>query len=102
MTTVLYPEAMYPDDMVEREIFGPAVQILRRDTSSIAELADADCAATDGLMVFRQFVTAADMARFPRLRAIVRMGVGYDRLDRRAAAERNVLICNLPDYGTTE
>ena len=68
----------------------------------LADLADADCAAVDGLMIFRQFVTASDLARFPRLRAIVRMGVGYDRVDRAAAALRGVLVCNVPDYGTTE
>ena len=42
------------------------------------------------------------MARFPRLKCIVRMGVGYDRINRAAAAERNILVCNVPDYGTTE
>ena len=102
MVTVLYPEAMYPDDTTEREIFGPETRILLRDTRSLAELSDADCAETDGLMIFRHFVSAADLARFPRLRAIVRMGVGYDRIDRPAAAQRNVLVCNMPDYGTTE
>ena len=30
------------------------------------------------------------------------MGVGYDKIDRKAAAERKVLVCNVPDYGTTE
>jgi C-terminal binding protein len=30
------------------------------------------------------------------------MGVGYDRLDRVALAKRNVTVCNLPDYGTSE
>src|SRR6187551_3287193 len=53
-------------------------------------------------MILSFAVTGADLARFPRLRAVVRMGVGYDKLDRPAAAARNVLICNLPDYGTTE
>ncbi len=53
-------------------------------------------------MIFRQWVAAADLARFPRLRAIVRMGVGYDRIDRAEAARRNVIVCNVPDYGTTE
>ncbi len=53
-------------------------------------------------MIFRQTVGAADLARFPRLRCIVRMGVGYDRVDRAAAAARQVMVCNVPDYGTTE
>ena len=30
------------------------------------------------------------------------MGVGYDKIDRKAAAQRNVMVCNVPDYGTTE
>ena len=31
-----------------------------------------------------------------------RMGVGYDNLDRVAAAARQIMILNVPDYGTTE
>jgi phosphoglycerate dehydrogenase-like enzyme len=101
--TVLYPEErQIPDDTIEREVFGPDVRILRRAAKSLAELDEEACAATDGLMIMRYAVTAADLARFPRLKAIVRMGVGYDKLDRAAAAARNILICNVPDYGTTE
>src|ERR1700712_963063 len=36
------------------------------------------------------------------MRRVVRMGVGYDRLDRVALAKRNVTVCNVPDYGTAE
>jgi phosphoglycerate dehydrogenase-like enzyme len=102
MTTVLYSEAMYPDDVEERRIFGPDVTILRRDTNALSELSDADCAEVDGLMLFRNWAGAADIARFPKLRAIVRMGVGYDRIDRAAAGRRGITVCNVPDYGTTE
>src|SRR5437667_7820014 len=100
--TVLYPEARQQPDELEREIFGRDLNIVKRDTGALSELSDADCAEADGLMIMGFGVMGADLARFPRLRAIVRMGVGYDKLDRPAAAARNILICNVPDYGTTE
>jgi phosphoglycerate dehydrogenase-like enzyme len=102
MTTVLYSEAMYPDTSVEREVFGPDVSLLVRSPSKLAELSAAECAEVDGLMLFRLWASAADLSRFPKLRAIVRMGVGYDRIDRAAAAARGILVCNVPDYGTME
>jgi len=101
--TVLYPEErQIPDDNLEREIFGPEVRILRREAKTLADLDPADCAEAEGLMIMRYAVTAEDLDRFPRLRAIVRMGVGYDKIARPAAAARNILVCNVPDYGTTE
>src|ERR1700732_79073 len=101
--TVLYPEdRQIPDLVLEQEIFGPEVRLIRATKPNFAELDRADCAAAGGLMVMRRALTTADLDRFPRLRCVVRMGVGYDKLDRRALAERNVLVCNVPDYGTTE
>jgi phosphoglycerate dehydrogenase-like enzyme len=100
--TVLYPEERQTPDSLEREVFGPDVRIAKRDTKALSELSDADCADADGLMILAFPVTGADLERFTKLRAIVRMGVGYDKLDRQAAAARNILICNVPDYGTTE
>lgn len=103
MPTVLYSENVYPDDSVERRIYGPDVRVIfPKASNSLADLSDEDCAAADGLMILRYKVTAADLARFPKLRAICRMGVGYDNLDRKAAAERQIMILNVPDYGTTE
>lgn len=100
--TVLYAENQCADDTLEREIFGQGVTIMRRSIGALSELSAADAAEVDGLMIMRFAVTREDMARFPKLKCIVRMGVGYDRIDRAAAADRNVLVCNVPDYGTTE
>src|SRR6202008_1653369 len=66
------------------------------------KLTESDCADVDGLMVLRHAVTAAHFAKFPKLACVVRMGVGYDKIDRKAAAQRKVMVCNVPDYGTTE
>jgi phosphoglycerate dehydrogenase-like enzyme len=101
--TVLYSENNYPDDSVERRIYGPDVRIIVPHASaSLADISDEDCAAAEGLMILRFKVNANDLKRFPNLRAICRMGVGYDNLDRVAAAERRIMILNVPDYGTTE
>ena len=101
--TVLYSENAYPDDSVERRIYGPDVRVIfPKASNSLADLSDEDCAAADGLMILRFKVNADDMKRFPRLRAICRMGVGYDNLDRVAAAQGQIMILNVPDYGTTE
>jgi phosphoglycerate dehydrogenase-like enzyme len=100
--TVLYPEARQTPDALERGVFGADVTILKRDAGALSELSDDDCAQADGLMILAFAVTGADLARFPKLRAIVRMGVGYDKLDRPALAAKNIIVCNVPDYGTTE
>jgi phosphoglycerate dehydrogenase-like enzyme len=101
--TVLYSENSYPDDSVERRIYGPDVRVIfPKASNSLADLSDEDCAAAEGLMILRYKVNADDLKRFPRLRAICRMGVGYDNLDRVAAAQRQIMILNVPDYGTTE
>lgn len=100
--TVLYAEKLYDNDKVEREVFGPDVRLVWKNVSSLAQLEDKDCLDVDGLMVMRHAVPADQLARFPRLACVVRMGVGYDKVDRVAAAARNVMVCNVPDYGTTE
>ncbi len=102
MPTILYPESTYQGVDEERRIFGPDATLVFRPTTALSDLTDAEAADVEGLMIFRHWVSAEDMARMPKLRAIVRMGVGYDRLDRAAAAARGVMICNVPDYGTTE
>jgi C-terminal binding protein len=103
MLTVLEPEGLYSDTAIEQAILGPGVRILQGNAkSSLAELPDGMLAEVDGLMTLRMAVPAEQLARFPKLKVVVRMGVGYDRVDRAACAARGILVANLPDYGTQE
>src|SRR5258708_36984040 len=98
--TVLSPEARQQPDHLETEVFGPDLHIVKRDTAALGELSDSDRAEADGLMIMGFPVTGTDLARFPRLRAILRMGDGYDKLVRPPAATRTSLIGDVPEYGT--
>ena len=100
--TVLYAEKLYDNDKVEREVFGSDVRVVWHNVTNLSQLEERDCADVDGLMVLRHAVTAEHLAKFPKLACVVRMGVGYDKIDRQAAARRKVMVCNVPDYGTTE
>lgn len=101
--TVLEPESLYPDTKLEQDILGPDVRILHGGgEAGIENVPDAVAAQVEGLFVFRNWLPAEQVKRFPKLKVVVRMGVGYDRLARPALAEIGAKVCNVPDYGTTE
>ncbi|MGG5821425.1 C-terminal binding protein [Falsiroseomonas sp. HW251] len=103
--TVLEPEAMYPDTLLEQRILGPEVEVIQGGAphpESLDAVSDEVCARVDGLLIFRHWLKPHHVARFPKLKVVVRMGVGYDRLDRAACAARGITVCNVPDYGTME
>ncbi|KIV89402.1 hypothetical protein PV10_08965 [Exophiala mesophila] len=114
--TIIQADGLYPDDSIEQQIFTPTesqnyqVKYVQTDlwvpgtptpkpwTAIDKVLRD----EVDGIMVLKMGFTKQDLDLFPRLKVIVRMGVGYDRLDRVCLAERGVTVCNVPDYGTCE
>jgi len=54
------------------------------------------------LLVWHQAITKEYLKDFPKIKGVVRYGVGYDMVDLDAIKERNIYFCNTPDYGTDE
>lgn len=102
MANVLYPELIDPDTGLEQSVLAGHCNVTFRDVPQLSDIDEVTCRETDGLLVFRHHVTEADFARFPKLGVLVRIGVGYDRIAMKTAAARDILVCNVPDYGTTE
>lgn len=69
----------------------------------LGKIPDEDCAHAVVVVVGHlEVVDRAFLARCPRLRTVVRCGMGYELIDVKAAGEAGVLVCNSPDYGIEE
>ena len=53
-------------------------------------------------MVWRTEVNQELIQRMPKLRAILRYGVGYERINVDFASSKNIYVCNNPTYCTEE
>jgi D-3-phosphoglycerate dehydrogenase len=59
-------------------------------------------ADADGLLIQYGDVTRRVITGLPRLRLLIRYGVGVDGIDVAAASERGIPVVNVPDYGTDD
>ena len=54
------------------------------------------------LLVWHEIVNKKYIDKFPNLKGIVKYGVGYDNIDIEYANKKNIVVCNVPDYGVNE
>jgi D-3-phosphoglycerate dehydrogenase len=54
------------------------------------------------ILVWNQVVDDEFLNKFPKLKGIVRYGVGYDKINIDAVKKRNLVVCNTPDYAMEE
>ena len=53
-------------------------------------------------MVWNQVIDESYLKQFPKLKAIVRYGVGFDKINKKDIEKRNLIVCNTPDYASDE
>jgi D-3-phosphoglycerate dehydrogenase len=99
---VIHTDPLHSDFSAEREELSAVGAEFRTAACRSEEEVAAACRDADGLIVTYAKVGRKALAAMPRLRIIVRTGVGYDTLDVPAATERKVLVANVPDYCISE
>ena len=82
-------------EQAELDAIGATLRPLNVTTE--AEVAAA-CRDADALLVTYAKIGKIALAGMPKLKIVVRTGVGYDSLDVPAATERKVMLANVPDY----
>ena len=53
-------------------------------------------------LVWHKVINKEFLEDFPKIRALVRYGVGYDNIDLEYCKQKNIIVANTPDYGVDE
>ena len=99
---VIHTDPLHSDFSAELEelaSIGAELRIAKcRTEEEVAEV----CKDADALLVTYVKVGRKALEAMPRLRVVVRTGVGYDSLDLVAGTHRRVMMANVPDYCISE
>jgi D-3-phosphoglycerate dehydrogenase len=97
--TVVVTDYVFENFETERRILATAnADLVVLQCKSAAELIP-QVAAADGLLnTYLPGIDDAVFAAAPRLRAVVRYGIGVDTIDIPAASRRGIMVANVPDY----
>jgi D-3-phosphoglycerate dehydrogenase len=76
-------------------------EILFRHYKTSQEVIDG-AADADAVILMAVRISAEVIAALPKLKFIGRCGIGYDNVDIEAAADRGIVVCNVPDHCTYE
>ena len=102
MHEVAITDSLAPPATIEEEVLKDLARVVCLQARSIAELRGR-LSGFQGLIVFHEVALPAEIIDgLEACRVIVRCGVGVDNIDLRAANDRGIPVCNVPDYGVDE
>ena len=95
---VLFTDLVFEDKA--RIHFDECTFVLHGPTSNTQELVEL-ARDVDVICMRDQYarVTGESLEELPNLKLIVTRSAGYDHIDLRAASQKGIVVCNIPDYG---
>jgi len=98
MPTVAITDFTFPNLDVEQAILSAAGFELRSGNDKQVPALQALVAEADAVITQFAPINADVIGAMQRAKVIVRYGIGYDNVDVKAARERGIPVCNIPDY----
>nr|XP_002741396.2 PREDICTED: C-terminal-binding protein 2-like [Saccoglossus kowalevskii] len=91
------------DCSVEMPILKDVATVAFCDAQSTQEIHEKVLNEAVGALLYHTItLTREDLEKFKALRIIVRIGVGYDNIDIKAAGDMGIAVCNVPGYCVEE
>lgn len=102
MSKVVITDYQYENIDTEKQIFteaGIEVKDYQYKTADelIPVVKDADAIVTQYSLIDRQIIESLEHCKM-----IIKYGIGVNNIDVEAATEKNIYVCNVPDYGVEE
>jgi Phosphoglycerate dehydrogenase and related dehydrogenases len=98
MYKVLMTDNMLKNTSIEETIFaqhGIEFAVASSSDPAVIAVEGKDC---DALLNIYSDIPASAIASLDKCKAIVRMGIGYNTIDVDAAADKGIMVANVPDY----
>ncbi len=101
MTHVLITDYIAPPAELEQQALGSGYRLDFLHHLQAGARTEA-LARAEAVAVWHHHIDDAFLASTPKLKLIVRYGVGFDNVDVAACQKHDVIFCNNPDYGVNE
>ncbi len=99
---VIITDCDHDNVMIEENIIKKAGMEFQLCKAKTEDEVIRDCQDADALIIQYAKITDKVMEHCPKLRFVVRYGVGVDTIDLEAATRRGIQVGNVPDYGMNE
>ena len=104
MYSILYPDNLTNDDFLyERPIAKNRCKLIKFNASNSKEIPNDIWKNADGLITgLKMKIDKNVIDKLTSCKIITRLGVGYDLIDIKYSGNKEIIVSNVPDYGTYE
>lgn len=93
VTDTLWPDLIYEKETLKE--IGADVVLSKGGSPEEICREGKDC---DAILVNKNPMTRENLAFFEKCQIIVRYGIGFNEVDIKAATDKGIIVCNVPDY----
>jgi len=103
MKIILIPDRLDEKPEIEENIFGEGFKIITANAKKVTDIDINVWQNAEAILAWHDLVYDQSLiSKLTKCKVIVRVGVGFDNVDLDAAKKAEIIVSNVPDYGTED